>query len=198
MECRYNFKAMKTTIAADELNTEIQELYLENKQRISNLEFLEMELDFIIKRLESTSAPLARLNNSKQVAALLVESGEKGVAQLRMKCDIAKYLDRLESLMNDSSQQYGIDLIEINSALEREYSDYLLGFQAFKTRAFDLTKHLLKEEELASSPVKSGKWFKLGLQSKTYNQYRPFHDSPKPGNIAFPFLSGYSKVGFKK
>jgi hypothetical protein len=186
---------MKTTIAADELNTEIQELYLENKQRITDLEFLKMELDFIIKRLESKSAPLARFNRSKQVAALLTESGETGAAQLRIKSETAMYLDRLVSLMNDSNQHFGIDLIEINSSLERAYRDYLMGFRSFKLRSFDLTKHFLKEGELTLTPVNIGNLNKGGLQGKRYSQYRHFYDSPKPGNKTFTFLVRHSQIG---
>jgi hypothetical protein len=166
---------MTTTLEADELNTEIQELYLENKQRVSDLEFLAIELKFIITRLESKATPLIRFNNFNKLAALLAESAETGATQLRMKSDLAKYSKKLESLINDSSHQYGIDLIEINSTLEREYGDYWKGFQSFKNRSFDLTKHMLKKDGLASISVKTGNGYMLGLRSNGYHQYRPFY-----------------------
>lgn len=145
----YYFKAMTTTIENNELNAELQELYLKSKHWISDLGFLESELEFLKKLFGRTSSPLIKNDDFEKITEILIKTAKIEKAQLDLKSDIVNYLHKLEPLIIESKQNFDISLIETHAQLELDLSEILLAFKSVKTMVFDLTKQGLKKYVLA-------------------------------------------------
>ncbi|HTE00107.1 MAG TPA: hypothetical protein VK668_12520 [Mucilaginibacter sp.] len=128
---------MKTIIEDNELNTELQELYLVSKKWISDLEFLDSELEFL-KKLFQTHSFVQFL---EQDLAMLLKLDN---AHSELKSDVTLYMHLLEPLIVDPEHKLNVDLIEIYAKLESRLAEILLNFRTLRATAFTLNKNELK------------------------------------------------------
>ena len=88
------------TIEDNELNAELQELYLVNKQWLSDLEFLDTELGFLTKLAANNATTRVRteeLNTLRDIENTYVV----------LKKDMLEYLHQLEPLISCEKERYG-------------------------------------------------------------------------------------------
>ncbi len=131
---------MEHTIAYDQLNGELQELYLECKQWVSDLDFLDREFVFLEKLLMSAVSPLAHQEPAEKVPNILLEAIKTAKKQEALKQEMLAYLHMLETFIIDSNQNLDITLIKKHSNLEAELNQLKLAFTTVKTMVFNLTK----------------------------------------------------------
>ncbi|RRN78192.1 hypothetical protein EIM50_15760 [Pseudoxanthomonas sp. SGD-10] len=115
---------MRTTIEENELNTELQELYLKNKQWLTDLDFLESELMLLKTSLKkndisSNGEAYVRLSGSETVLA-------------KLKTDLLSYLHRVENLIKNPGQIFDLSIIETYALLEIRSKEALNLFKEIK------------------------------------------------------------------
>jgi hypothetical protein len=124
---------MTTKNEENELDTELQELYLVSKQWIADLEFLDSELDFL-KKLAGHQQPDAV--RAEEFAQL------KGLSETYavLKCNITDYLRRLEPLITHAAANFGLDLVEEYAQLQRRLEEVLRTCQEIRSAVFDRSR----------------------------------------------------------
>jgi hypothetical protein len=128
-----NFKIMTTKSEESELDTELQELYLVSKQWITDLEFLDSELDFLKKLAGHQQPDAVRAEEFAQLTGL-------AETYALLKCNIADYLHRLEPLITHSSGNFGLDLVEEYSQLQHRLKEVLRTCQEIRSTVFDRSR----------------------------------------------------------
>lgn len=131
---------MTTTIEDNQLSAELQELYLLSKHWITDLEFLERDLDFLKNLSERISPPLIKKNDFEKIADILISIAQIDKTQAKLKNAITIYLHKLEQLINKCDQNFEINLIETHTQLEQKLNKLLLDFKFVKKTVFDLAK----------------------------------------------------------
>lgn len=125
-----------TTIENNELETELQELFLIGKQWNANLSFIECDLNMLDKLF-------------KKASFILVKSDFDRLSGLNRICaDLKKrihdYFQQLEPLIADPRQTIDFSLIDQYTKLEGEIEQALIRLQTFKNKIFQTNKHQLK------------------------------------------------------
>jgi|SRR6185503_7232834 len=125
---------MTTKKEESELDTELQELYLVSKQWIADLDFLDSELDFLIKLTGQQQSDTIRIEEFASIGDVAQTYGA-------LKTDITDYLHRLQPLITHASEDFGLDLVEEYSQLQRRLKDVLRACQHIRTTVFDTSRH---------------------------------------------------------
>lgn len=136
---------MTTAIEDDQLNTELQELYLLSKHWISDLEFLERDLEFLKNLFGKVFSPLIQKDDFEKID-ILVRAAKIDKEQAGLRNEISIYLHRLEQLISNCNQNFEINLIETYTQLEHKLTQVLLDLKSVKKIVFDLTKEGFKED----------------------------------------------------
>lgn len=129
---------MTTIIEDNELNTELQELYLVSKRWLADRDFLQTELDFLKKRFKELD-----MAGSADVEAII--NIEEQHADLK-KC-IMDYSHKLEPLITDAGQPFDITLIETYAQIETELNRFSQEIQSAKNAALELKREGLKKRK---------------------------------------------------
>jgi hypothetical protein len=124
---------MTTIIEDNQLNTELQELYLVSKQWISDLSFLEEEFKFLKKRFKETLKAADNLGELDKITA--IESKHKD-----FEFRVQNYLRRLEPLITEKQLPLNIDLVETYAQIESELNQFSDEIQAVKNAVLALNK----------------------------------------------------------
>jgi hypothetical protein len=132
---------MKTKMEEDELDTELQELYLESKQWITDLEYLDNELEFL-KRLVNDQRPDAV--RAEEFARLEAT----GNSYNELKQDMAAFLHKLEPLITHTSRNYTLDLIETYAQLQYRLGGMLFACHELRSTILDRSKEGFKKHRM--------------------------------------------------
>ena len=127
------------TIENQQLSAELQELYLENKEWISQLQFLKDEHRFFSKLFEQQLLPgkpysAAQASTIKNSLTLLYQKMEK-LAQLTLAHKML-----IEKALKDQEHQIGLELIEQNAAIAKEIKLLLSTDRLIKKDLFALVE----------------------------------------------------------
>ena len=122
-----------------QLSSELQELYLENKEWIAQLQFLKDEYRFFIKLFNSEQIA-ARKHSVEQVLMIgdsLMLLREK-IEELEKLTITHQHL--IASILKDEKQHVGLALIEQNTAIGKEIKLLLSNSQLIKKDLFALVE----------------------------------------------------------
>ena len=122
-----------------QLSSELQELYLENKEWIAQLQFLKDEYRFFIKLFDSEQ--VAERKHSVEQVLMIGDS----LLLLRQKIAALEKLtvthqQLITSILKDEKQQVGLVLIEQNTAIGKEIKLLLSTSQLIKKDLFGLVE----------------------------------------------------------
>lgn len=128
-----------TTIADLQLSAELQELYLENKEWITQLQFLKDEYRFFIK-LFNAEQNEAKKHSLEQ--ALLVKNSLITLKEKIVKLDelTTKHQHLIESILKDQKSPIGYELIEQNTVIGKEIKLLLDSDRQIKKMLFSLVE----------------------------------------------------------
>ena len=143
---------MTTEIEDAELNTELQELYLKSKQWISELDFLESELEFLKKLYGRTFSILVLEDDFEKISEILIKAAKVEINQMELRESINKFMHQLEHLITLPNQRLNLILIQTDTQLEIRLHALLRAFQSVKGTVFELTKQGLKEGSIPVLP----------------------------------------------
>ncbi|MFD0940244.1 hypothetical protein [Pedobacter boryungensis] len=127
------------TIPDLQLSQELQELYLENKEWRSEIDFLKDEHRFFTKLLNAEK--LATIRHGKEQ----IEMIGTNLALLQQKIDdlenlTSKHQHLLESILSDNEKHIGLELIEQNAAISKEIKFLLASDRQIKKDLFSLVE----------------------------------------------------------
>lgn len=135
---------MTTVIEENQLNAELQELYLISKHWISDLEFFTRDLSFLQKLVERCWAQSKKHEISENLLELKLNVLNLQTQNAEIKGKVSNYLALLEPLISNANHNYELNLIETHSLLEREIGALLQIFKSVKQRVFKLTSERIK------------------------------------------------------
>jgi hypothetical protein len=119
---------MKKAIEDNELNVELQELYLVDKQWLSDLEFINTELAFLKKLAMSHSVKVSESERAD------IAVSEKTYCDLKM--DLLAFLHQLEPLVTQKKKNIDLSIIETYTHLNQTLADALLNCKMLKKTVF--------------------------------------------------------------
>jgi len=137
---------MTTIIEDNELNTELQELYLVSKRWLSDLDFLENELEFLRRRFKTFDMATNWID--------LQEITRIDKKHADLKAHIMNYAHKLEPLITETKQPFDINLIETYAQIETELNRFSEEIQSVKNAALELTKERLKKDHSQTIKLK--------------------------------------------
>lgn len=132
---------MKTAIEDIELNTELQELYLVNKQWLSDLQFLDTELEFLRKLAANNPVAVIR---TEELNNLLDVKNSFNV----LKKDIMTWLTELEPLIVAKHKDFNFLLIEKYAQLKERLAEIFKLCVITKKRIFRSIQSYLSEHNI--------------------------------------------------
>jgi len=124
-----------------QLSSELAELYLENKEWRSEIDFLKDEHRFFTKLLAADRSAI------KNPPAEQIELIKTSLAVLKQQLDdleslTSKHQDLIESIFTDSEQRVGLELIEQNAVINKEIKQLLAADRTIKKNLFELVEGL--------------------------------------------------------
>jgi hypothetical protein len=137
---------MMKTIKDNGLNTELQELYLVNKQWLQDLEFLDTELRFLENRFAESFAPLMSKNNVATMKELLMAATSIDKVNLLLKKEIYSFLKQIEGQLLKQEADFGLELLERHAQLMNEITEIMQAYHLIKSKVFKLAQKALKSD----------------------------------------------------
>ena len=141
---------MTTTIEDHELQTELQELYLESKKWVAELNDLTSDLQFLNDLFRKTFSPLIKNDDFENIAKVVIKASQLKKMPAELKAEIIRYQYNLKQLISEANHTFRLNLIEIHSQLEVELNDILIAFKSVKDTALNLIVQGVKEDVYAS------------------------------------------------
>lgn len=141
---------MTTTIEDNELQAELQELYLESKKWVFELNCLMSDFQFLKEIFRKTFSPLIKNNDFENIAEVLIKASKLKTTPAVLKAEILKYQYKLKSLILETGHTFHLNLIETHSKLELELNSLMIAFRSVKSTAVNLIKQGVKEDVYAS------------------------------------------------
>jgi chaperonin cofactor prefoldin len=146
---------MKTLIDST-LSAELQELYLENKEWLSNILFLEDEMQFLnrlFKRILEGKIQrecLPQIEKNTAVLNIILQRRKQ------LKIVLMKRKRHIEKLLDGTTVTISLSLIDEDAEIIREIKSLMLAEKILRDELFALVQRqsLLKQEIKNSSPLK--------------------------------------------
>lgn len=120
---------MTTTIEDNELNAELQELYLTGKQWLSDLDFFENELAFL-KKLSQSNVKLPEQDNFLQRLRTLTDHYQN------LKTDVQQFIQTLGILAVATEKKIELSFLEDHIQLKFKIEQLLKTFQIERKAIF--------------------------------------------------------------
>lgn len=134
------------TIAQRELAAELQELYLENKECLSEILFLEDEIRFFKKLFEkiiTLSIQENKIGELHPVNKSLTALSEKRQV---LKPLIIKHQHNLEALIKDESKTAGINLVNDNAQISKTIKALFTEEKIVRKNLYALAEKVFEDE----------------------------------------------------
>jgi len=130
-----------------QLSSELQELYLENKQWLSDLLFLEDEAAFFQKLFESVLSSAVKENLVTEI--LFINASLKQLEERReeQKELILKHQHLLENLIKDQSKKIGLNLIIDNGKIIEEIKSLFISEKLLKKELYILVETIMQKNK---------------------------------------------------
>ena len=130
-----------------QLSSELQELYLENKQWLSDLLFLEDEAAFFQKLFESVLSSAVKENLVTEI--LFINASLKQLEERReeQKELILKHQHLLENLIKDQSKKIGLNLIIDNGKIIEEIKSLFISEKLLKKELYILVETIIQKNK---------------------------------------------------
>lgn len=139
---------MKTQIEDDQLLSELEDLYLSSKHWLSDLEFLERNLEFLQKLYGKAFYQLIKQNNPDMITQILTTVSKVDKDHTVLKNEIINYLHTLESLIKDPEINFSISIVIVHADLENRLNKLFDDFKFIKKIVSDFARWSLKSESI--------------------------------------------------
>lgn len=124
------------TISKSILSTELQELYLQNKEWMSHVLFLEDESRFFQKLFGQKLFVIGKNNSIKQIDLITDSLNNLQERTIKLKALVTKHQHLLESILKDAELEVGLGLIEEHTAITAEIKQLFYSERLIKGKLF--------------------------------------------------------------
>lgn len=137
---------MKTVIDS-QLSSEFQELFLENKEWLADVLFLEDEIRFITKLMKGKFQEAVRTHHLTEMHQLMakLQKLETQCSELKAMVDTNRH--SLETCISDPESPPGLDLIENCARIQQEIKTLFKADASLKRELFALVVKLMEQEK---------------------------------------------------
>lgn len=127
-------------ISESTLSTELQELYLQNKEWMSQVCFLEDESRFYQKLFGEKLFYIGKKHTVKEIDAITVSLSMLNDKTVALKELVTKHQHLLEGILKTEDLNVNMNLIEEHSKLTKEINEQLLANRIVKSDLFRLVE----------------------------------------------------------
>lgn len=135
-----------------QLSSELQELYLENKEWLSDILFLEDEMRFFQNLFDNVLSANVKRKNIQQVEVVSASLGEILQRRKQLKAVLISRKGKLERLLEGKAESFDLELIERDAAIIREIKTLLATDKLVKNELFALIEELKNKDTPVTSP----------------------------------------------
>ncbi|WAC39410.1 hypothetical protein [Pedobacter sp. SL55] len=136
-----------------QLSAELQELYLENKEWLSDILFLEDEMRFFQNLFDTLISKRVKKNHNQQVEVIITSLNGILVRRKHLKATLNARKKNLEQLLEGTMKHIGLELIEEDSAIVAEIKSLLATDKLVKNELFALIEELKAKERPIALPA---------------------------------------------
>ena len=130
-----------------QLSSELQELYLENKQWLSDVLFLEDEAAFFQKLFESVLSSAVKENLVTEILFINASLRQLEERRKEQKDLILKHQHLLENLIKDQSKKISFDLIIDNEKIIEEIKSLFISEKLLKKELYILVETIIQKNK---------------------------------------------------
>ena len=130
-----------------QLSSELQELYLENKQWLSDVLFLEDEAAFFQKLFESVLSSAVKANLVTEILFINASLRQLEERRKEQKDLILKHQYLLENLIKDQSKKISLDLIIDNEKIIEEIKSLFISEKLLKKELYILVETIMQKNK---------------------------------------------------
>ena len=128
-----------------QLSSELQELYLQNKQWLSDVLFLEDETRFFHKILDTvltTAVKEGRLHEVQLINASLTQMEER---RNKLKTVVIRHHHMLELMLKEQDKKIGLDMINENITIIKVIKALFISDKVIKKELYTLVEGVIRE-----------------------------------------------------
>ncbi|TCC90179.1 hypothetical protein EZ428_12910 [Pedobacter frigiditerrae] len=123
-------------LSESRLSTELQELYLQNKEWMSHVSFLEDENRFFQKLFGQKLFIIGKSHTTRQINLISESLASLYERTVKLKNLIIKHQHLLEDILKDAEHTIGLNLIEEHATITAEVQELLLADRLMKSKLF--------------------------------------------------------------
>ena len=127
-------------IAAEGLSTELQELYLQNKEWLSQVCFLEDEGRFYQKLFGDKLFYIGKKHTAREIDAISESLAIMHQKTTALKVLVTDHQHLLERILKTATLNVGINLIEEHSVITCQISEVFLSNRMLKSQLFEMVE----------------------------------------------------------
>lgn len=130
-----------------QLSSELQEIHLLNKQWLSDVLFLEDETRFFQKLFNTVLSAAIRKERLQEVQFVNASISELEQRRNQLKALIINHQHVVESLLKDSTERIGLDLISKNAVITNEIKMLFNSDKHIKKELYQLVESIIREDK---------------------------------------------------
>ncbi|RZL19213.1 MAG: hypothetical protein EOO89_04030 [Pedobacter sp.] len=142
------------TLIDSTLSTELQELYLENKEWLSDVLFLEDDMRFLQKRFADVLTGKVRREHLQQIEMISSMLTVILARRKQLKCVLQSRKHTIEQLLKGNLVTIGLAFIEEDAAIINEVKSLLIDEKLLKDKLFALVEQQNSSNTLKNRPLK--------------------------------------------
>ena len=136
-----------------QLSAELQELYLENKEWLSDILFLEDEMRFFQNLFDTVLSSRVKRKNIQQVELISASLNEILERRKQLKAVLISRKENFEQLLEGKAERFGLELIEQDAAIICEIKSLLATDKLVKIELFALIEGLKAKDSPMGLPM---------------------------------------------
>lgn len=140
---------MQTKMEDDQLLSELEDLYLSSKRWLSDLEFLERNLEFLQKLYGKAFYQVIKQGDSNMITRILTTVSEAHKDHDALENSVTAYLRKLEALIKDPLQRFNVSIVTVHADLESRLNKLFEDSKFIKKIITDFARWSLKGETMS-------------------------------------------------
>ena len=130
-----------------QLSAELQEIHLLNKQWLSDVLFLEDETRFFQKLFDTILSSAIKKERFQEVQFVNASITEIEERRNHLKTLIVHHQHVVESILKDSTEKIGLDLISKNEVITNEIKALFNADKLIKKELYQLVESIIREDK---------------------------------------------------
>lgn len=135
------------TSSDPQLSSELQELYLQNKQWLSDVLFLEDETRFFQTLFNKALSSAVEDNRFKELQLINIGLNELEEHRNNVRNLVNRHQQMLESMLKDQNKIIGLELISENEEVINEIKSLFISDKLIKKELYSLAEGVIRKDK---------------------------------------------------